>query len=86
MNDYLNSANFGNINNTANLNLADATRRLTEARQATQAAQNWCLRANTAQWESPAAAVFSRWLSELVLTSRRATDQVADILAAARNI
>jgi len=44
-------------------------------------ARDWCLRANTANWESPAAAVFSRWLAELAVGAHQGVHQVAELRA-----
>jgi len=61
--------------------IAEGSRQAAAASATFGEARDWCLRANTANWESPAAAIFSRWLSDLVLRSRQGVNQAADLAA-----
>jgi len=58
-----------------------ANRQIELAHSEIKAGQDWCLRANTANWDSPAAAIFSRWLAELVLTARHNAQQLDELRA-----
>jgi len=77
MNDFSNSA--------AN-EIAAAQGAIAQATAAAESARDWCLRANTANWESPAAAVFSSWLAELVLTAHRSTNLTSELRGTAATL
>lgn len=71
---------------SANADLAAARAHFDQANAAAEQARDWCLRANTANWESPAASVFSRWLAELALNAHRTVDQAADLRSRSANV
>jgi len=77
---------MNNINSSADATIATARAQLDQANAAAAQARDWCLRANTANWESPAASVFSRWLAELALTAHRTVDQAADLRSRSTNV
>ena len=79
-------AAMNGLSYSANSAIEEGRRQASGAVIGATEAKDWCLRANTAHWESPAAAVFSRWLSELVLRSRQGVSQVGELPAAISRI
>jgi len=70
---------MSDLSSIASTHLSGAHQQLVTAESAAREAEQWCQRAGQLRWESPAAAVFSRWLAELAANASANAAQVADL-------